>query len=69
MQRIFNILIFTLILVLLISVNIFAMPPHPEYLKKLASEGQLNKIITRMNIQKKMGIDNSVKTFPNVSSD
>lgn len=68
MKKIFNILILTFILILLVSINIFAMPPHPDYLKKLASEGQLSKMITKMNIQKKMGIDNSVKTFPPISS-
>ncbi len=68
MQKVFKPLLVILFLIILLSINVMAMPPHPDYLKKLASEGQLSKMITKMNIQKKMGIDSSVKTFPTTSS-
>lgn len=68
MKKVLKLSIFTLFLIFIFSINLLAMPPHPDYLKKLASEGQLSKIISKMNIQKKMGIDNSVKTFPSTSA-
>ena len=68
MKKVLKLSIFTLFIIFIFSINLLAMPPHPDYLKKLASEGQLSKIISKMNIQKKMGIDNSIKTFPSTSA-
>jgi len=68
MQKVKASIILLIILLFFFSVNIMAMPPHPDYLKKLASQGEMQKMISRLNSQRAKGIDNSIKTFPTESA-
>ncbi len=67
MQKVkcYYILVFILFFILFfVSSNVMAMPAHPNLIKKMANEGQLDKLIKKIDLQRKIGIDNSTKTFP-----
>ncbi len=61
------IIVFLIILVLFTSINLYAMPPHPNNLEKLTNKTDVQKFLTKLNHQKKIGIDNSIKSFKSIS--
>lgn len=67
MQKVKSVVILSIILLVFFSINTMAMPPHPDYLKKLVNQGEMQKMISKLNAQRAKGIDNSIKTFPTTS--